>query len=137
MNVEEDLKDYDKREAIYKNFEDELKTINLPPATAINKIARGGKPRVSILIAAGYRTELRKEVFLENFNRELTGKGWILYQKENAFTYNYCRDKFDASINLESSSFWSEGADYWILDYSLGLRRGVLFGRDLIPEKCK
>ena len=138
-NIDEDLSDFDKREAIYKNFENEFKLINLPPNTAVNKFERSGKHLSSILLTTRYRTEIEKSEFFDKLNQELVNKGWIFHRTENEpgfKTYYYCRGKFDASLSLETGQgIWADGADYWQLSFSLGLRTRPLFGNPL-PENC-
>jgi hypothetical protein len=139
--LDPDISDNDRRSGLSMKLENELKSIELPTRSAINKFERSGKPLSSILVTMRYRTELDREQFLETMNSELEKRSWISYdnQDEGAFTtFAYCRGKFDAHLDFEKSQgIWADGGDYWSLSFSLGLRTRPLFGFDKLPESCR
>jgi hypothetical protein len=141
ITLDEDLKDINKWYQIQGEFEIELKAINLPPKTGVNKFENSSKRRSSILLITRYRTELNKDEFVRLFNEQLVKNGWIFYGKEiqaGFVDYKYCRGNFDATLSeVSGRKIWSDGGNYFQLSFGSGLRTKKIFGGNEIPESCK
>lgn len=117
-----------------ERLEKEMKEIKLPPKTAVNKFQNFGK-RFSIIIQIRYRTEISREDFVRHFKNELEKSGWVHYEKGASYNYSFCRGKQNATLNYEGNSLFSDGADYYQLNFSFGLRPMIDFSNSL-PASC-
>ena len=112
-----------------------MKEIKLPPKTAVNKFQKGSKT-FSIFIETRYRTEISQEEFVRHFKNELEKVGWIYYRKSDSYYYLFCRGKQDAALFYEGSSLFSDGADYYQLSFTSGLRPQIDLSNSL-PANCR
>lgn len=135
--LDPDLGNEDLRNKLQAKLEKEMKDIELPPQTAINKFETLGKPKSSILVITRYRSELDRKEFLKKMQMELVKRAWVFYGTRADGGYSFCRGKLDANLNLEGKNgIWSDGGDYWTLSYSLGLRAKNLIGDNSLPKSC-
>lgn len=134
------LYDRTKREEVFNRLTSELREIPLPERSAINK-SRGHHKASIVLVTTRYRSEARPEEFLATMDANLRQRGWSFWRRGNdgsaALVYHYCRGQEDATLLLESKSFIaSDSADYWVLNFSGGMRTKPLFGSNQLPEGC-
>ena len=119
-------------------FEKELKGIDLPSHTGLNKFESTVKSGTNILVTQRYRTGLSDRDFLQSMSAQLLERQWVLVktEKETAYTtFIFCRDKYLASLSrADGQGLWADGGTYWSLSISLGL---PLVGDSGLPATCK
>lgn len=138
VRLDEDLKNEKRIKEIQADFENDLKKIELPLKTAINKSENSGN-RFNISKKRRYRTEMNSQEFFTYFRNQLEKLGWKYYASESEHPFertdNFCKGKFDAKLSKEFSNIWSDGADYYELDFSFGHR--YLKDKSLVPKECE
>ena len=126
---------------VAREFETEIKGITIPLRTGLNKFESIVESGSDILVTQVYRTELSDDEFFNSMNEQLVQRRWTLYRRttESAFTtLKYCRGNFDASLSRKGGGgIWADGATYWHLSMSLGLRVTPLFGSEPMPRSCE
>lgn len=132
--LDPELRNSELRKQLREKLEKEMKELDLPARTAVNKF-EGLDKSSSILITTRFRTELTDQEFLNHFIEKLKQNGWTYYGVEESNTYNFCRGKLDATIIREGKSIFSNDKEnYYILHFSVGLQTTVVV-KSLFPLK--
>lgn len=130
-NRDQRLSDPELIKQIESQFENDLRKIDPPPRTAVNKVENRTKHGVVVGINATYRSELRPNEFLESLRGELEKNDWVHVENER-----FCKGEFDAQLMRESRGGMRESGEYYQLSMSFGLRDAVHFG-NVLPEQCR
>ena len=133
--MDNDLWYSDQRKKLADVLTTEMKSINLPQKTAINKFHETSKSH-QVFVYTRYRTELDEKEFVNYFIRELKKRNWIYYGKEYS-EYKFCRGKFDADLTYQNDGglFSKDNGKYYELSFSKGLRPLFDFSYTR-PESC-
>lgn len=137
LTMDADLWDESRRKKMTADLISEMKSIELPPKTAINRF-EGHNEFGKVFIESRYRTELGSVEFFNYFDHVLQQKGWLRYDQrsDDLKTYRYCRGHQDAFLALDSGEpIWSnDPGQYWTLGFDMGLR--PMIGSGGRPSEC-
>jgi hypothetical protein len=128
------LRNSETRKQLRVDLEREMKEINLPSKTAVNKFESNDRDFL-IFVQTRYRTETDEHEFVKLFTAELQRKGWISYAK-NYDNYSFCRGQADATLFSEGKGgIFGDGANYFQLSFTMGMRPQI--DNSSRPTNCR
>lgn len=124
------------RKQVKEKFEKEIREIELPSKTAVNKFDSYEK-HFSVFVNIRYRTEIGESEFVKNLKDQLEKKDWIYYGRGDSQNYLFCRGKADATLYSEGNGkLFSDGGNYFKLYFTLGMRPQIDFD-NFRPTSCR